>query len=126
MSISTKITKPLEQGYVQVDSTTKHGYKRYYKVPQKNANIFVRDLKEQDKTVNMYTNLAFWLSIIVGIAGATYLTRNFESRIRQFIAQTATAIGLSSLAVFCTTKYSQNKQQELLQRYNAREIYYRA
>ena len=48
MAITTTISKPLEQGYVQVDAKRKNGYTRYYKVPGKSAKSFSNKLKKQN------------------------------------------------------------------------------
>ena len=126
MAITTTITKPLEAGYVQVDSAEKNGYKRFFKVPQKNAKSFAEDLKQQNKNSNLYSNIVFFTAILAGVFGASAFTKKIESRLKQFLIQTASAVTVGSLASFFYSKYAQNKEQELLHQYKAKEIFYRA
>ena len=126
MSITTAITKPLEAGYVQVEAKEKNGYTQYYKVPQKRAKNFAVDLKQQDKRLNITSNVLFFSSIFAGVLGATCFTKNMDSRFKQFMVQTAAAIGLTALTSIGMSKYAAAEHSDLLNKYTARQIYYRA
>lgn len=126
MAITTAITKPLDAGYVQVDSTSKTGYKKYYKVPQKNAGKFAEELKQQDKTLNLYSNITFFAAIFAGVLGATYFTKNMESRMKQFLIQTSAAIVTAALATLGFNNYAVSEENNLLKQHHAKEIFYRA
>ena len=126
MAITTAITKPLDNGFVQVDSTEKNGYKRFYKVPQKNAKFFADKLKKQDKDLNLYSNITFFASIFAGVLGASIFTKNMESRMKQFLIQTGAAIVLAALSSLGFNKYAQSEEQKLLEQNHAKEIFYRA
>ena len=126
MALETKITKQLEPGFVQVDSTNKYGFKRYYKVQKNNAGKFAYELKTQDKKLNIYSNIAYFSSIIAGVLGASVFTKNMESRWKQFGIQTAAAIGLSTITATFMNKYYQKEQNNLIQGYKAKEIFYKA
>ena len=126
MAITTAITKPLDSGYVQVDSTSKNGYKRFYKVPQKNAGKFVEELRKQDKTLNIFSNITFFTAIFAGVLGATHFTKNMESRMKQFLIQTASAVGVAVLSSFVFNKYAEAEEHNLLLKHKAKEIFYRA
>jgi len=126
MSITTTIVKPLETGYVQVNATEKGGYTEYYKVSQKNARRFTADLKQQDKHLNLCSNILFFTSIFAGVLGATYFTKNMDSRFKQFLIQTASAITLTALTSLGMSRYAETKQKDLLNTYKAKKIYYRA
>ena len=125
MSITTAITKPLDSGYVQVDSTTKNGYKRSYKVPQSNAKIFAEELKKQDKTLNICSNITFFAAIFAGVLGATHFTKKMDSKIKQFIIQTITGITAAILSTIGFNKYAVSEEKNLLQKHRAKEIFYR-
>lgn len=126
MSITTTISKPLEQGYVQVDASYKNGYTRYYKVPQKNAKDFANKLQKQDKDMNLYSNIIFFSSIVAGVLGAYHFTKNMEGSFKRFLVQTGAAMGLSAITSFGFNKYAQNEEVKLIQANHAREIFYQA
>ena len=126
MSISTSIVKSLESGYVQIDASEKNGYTRHYKVPQKKSKRFSVELKKQDKELNLISNITFFSSIFAGVLGATYFTKNMDSRFKQFLVQTASAITLAALSSIGMSRYAESEQQELLNKYKAKEIFYRA
>lgn len=126
MSITTQIVKPLETGYLQVDASDKHGYVQHYKVPQKNAKNFATEFKEQDKKLNICSNVLFFGSIFAGVLGATYFTKGMESRFKQFMIQTASAITLTILTSLGMSKYADTEQKNLLNKHNAKEIFYKA
>ena len=126
MSLTAKITKPLEQGYVQVDTERNNGYTRHYKVPHKHAKTFSSELIKQDKDLNLYSNIVFFTSIFTGVLGATFFTKKMDSRMKQFLIQTASAVGLASLTSFGMNKYAINEEKNLIKSYNAKEIFYKA
>ena len=126
MSITATISKPLGQGYVQVDSETKGGYKRYYKVSHKNAKRFATELVKQDKEMNLYSNIVFFTSIFTGVLGATFFTKNMDSRVKQFLVQSASAVVLASLSTLGMNGFIKNEENNLMKTYKAKEIYYRA
>ena len=126
MSITTTIVKPLENGYVQVDSVKKNGYKRHFKVPNNSARSFSQNLIKQDKSYNIYSNIIFWSSIILGVGGAAFFTKNLNSNWQKFFIQTGSAIGFTSLTSYGVNTYAALKENELLQQHQAKEIYYKA
>ena len=126
MSVTTAITKPLEPGYVQVEATEKNGYTQYYKVPQNNAKRFAEDVKHQDKNLNLTSNILFFGSIFAGVLGASHFTKNMNSRFKQFMIQTVSAITLAILTSLGMAKYAESEQKNLLNQYSAKKIYYRA
>ncbi len=126
MSIITSIVKPLDNGYVQVDSTEKNGYTRHFKVPGNMARSFSDNLKHHDKSFNIYSNVNFWTSIILGLGSASYFTRNLNSTWMKFFIQTASAIGLTSLTSHVVDIYRTASETELINKHNAKEIYYKA
>ncbi len=126
MSLTTSIVRPLESGFVQVNASEKNGYTQYYKVPQKNAKRFASEWQQKDKNLSLYSNIVFFSSIFAGVLGATYFTKNMDSRFKQFLVQTASAITLAALSSIGMSKYAESEQQKLLNKYKAKEIFYRA
>jgi len=126
MSITATISKPLGQGYVQVDSATKSGYKRYYKVPHKNAKQFSTALVKQDKEMNLYSNIVFFSSIFAGVLGATAFTKKMDSKVKQFLVNSASAVVLASLTTLGMNGYIKKEENKLMDTYKAKEIYYRS
>lgn len=126
MAITTAVTKPLEPGYMQVDSTYKNGYKRHFKVPQKNAREFAIDFRELNKKQKLYDNIIFFTSILTAFGTSVYLTKKMDNKWKQFFIQVASTIGFSTLTSIGYSKYAQEEQREFLKNYKAKEIYYRA
>lgn len=126
MSITATITKTLEPGFVQVDAAEKNGYKRYYKVPKRNAGIFAQNLEKQNKNLNLLSNITFILAVIAGVFGAARFTKNIESRLKQFLIQTASGVGVGILSTYGFNMYAQSEEQNLLKENGAKEIFYRA
>lgn len=125
MAIETRITKPLEHGYVQVDTKSKNGYMRYYKVPQKNANIFSNELAVNDKTMNTYSNIAYFTSILVGILATFPFVKKIDSALKRFGIQCIGAIALSTLTMIGMNEYTNAKEEEIRKKYGAKEIFYK-
>ena len=125
MAITTEVTKQFENGFVQLDTTYKNGYKRYYKIPQKNADIFAYKLKQHEKNTVIGSNIVFFASIIAGIAGASYFTKNMDNSIKKFLINTLSAMGFATISSFGFGKYSQNKELNLQKSYQAKEILYK-
>lgn len=125
MAITTNITRTLNNGYVQVDSTEKNGYKRFYRVPQRNAKVFAKELEHQEKNLKIVSNVTFFASILAGVFGAAHFTKNMESRLIQFLIQTSSAIALALLSAIGFNMYAQSKEINLLKEHQAKEIFYR-
>lgn len=126
MSISVKITKPLENGYNQVDAEYSSGYKRYYKVPKNNSKIFAQEYKLQEKKLNTYTNIAYFVSVFAGVLGASLFTRKIEGWMKKFMIQFTSAISLTALTMFGMNEYSKSNHDKLMKKYDSKEIFYRA
>ena len=126
MSITATVTKSLEPGFVQVDAQHKGGYTQYYKIPQKNANKFASELQKQDKDFNLYSNIVFFSSIFAGIIAAGHFTKHFNDWMKKFLVQTASAIGLSMVTSLGFNKYAEVEQNNLMNKYKAKEIFYTA
>lgn len=126
MALNTVITKPLGQGFVQVNASEKNGYTRYYKVPQRNAKIFESELKKQNKDMKVLSNVLFFSSVFAGVTGAFIFTRHMESRLNQFLIQTTSGIIAAALCSLGFSKYEINRNNELLKKHRANEIFYRA
>lgn len=125
MAITTTISKPLEQGYVQVDAKRKNGYTRYYKVPQNTAKSFSNKLKKQDKDMNLYTNIAIFSTMFTGILAAAYLTRKMKSRMQQFFIQVLSAVVPMTAVTVLMQDKATTEHDKLLKQYKATEIYYK-
>jgi hypothetical protein len=126
MSITNKITKPLGQGYVQVDSENKGRYTRYYKVPERSAHVFSEELKAQEKRLGTYSNIMYFMSILVGVLGASCFTKNLNGWMKKFLVQCSGAIGLSLITMMGMNEYIKNEEKALNDKFHAKEIYYRA
>ncbi len=125
MSVQTAVVKPLESGYMQVDSTYKNGYKRHFKVPQANAKKFAIEYKELYKKQRLYDNVTFITAMLTAFLGSIYFTKNIQNKWKQFAIQTCSTIGASMLASLGYAKYAQDEQREFLKDYKAKEIYYK-
>ena len=126
MAITIEITKPLDNGFVQIDAGEKEGHKRHYKVPNQNAKLFAEELKHQEKHLNIFSNVTFFTGIFLGVLGATYFTKNMESKMKQFLIQTCAAIATAALSSLGFNQYADSRKEDLLRKHRAKEIFYRA
>lgn len=126
MAITTAITKTIDNGCVQVDAMNKDGLKRHFKVPKRNAKKFSIELKEKDKELKIYSNIAYCAAIFAGVFGAAHFTKKIDSAIQKLLIQAASAIGLATVTSIAFNKYAVNQEEILLKKHNAKEIYYRA
>lgn len=126
MAVTATIVKPLESGFVQVDADYKRGWQRNFKVPQANAERFASDFTKQDKRLNILSNITFFSSIFAGVLGAYCFVKKMDSRFLQLAIETATAIGLSTLTALGFRNYAKGEEDKLLQKNNAKEIFYQA
>ena len=123
---SAAVSQQLSPNTVQVDYTTKGGYTRYYEVPKQNAKPFSLSMIKQEKDMRFNANLVFFSSMFVGIFGAAMLTRNMESRMMQFLIQTASGIGLSFLSAAGMEKLLIQERKDIENHYGATELFYDA
>ena len=126
MSVDTKITKPLGQGRVQVDVKYKGGYTRYYSVSKKNAHGFANEFKTNEKNMDMCSNIVYFTTIFGGILATIPFTKNVNSWMKKMLIQFASAIGFSTLAMVGMNEFANSKEKEVVNKYRAKEIFYRA
>ena len=126
MSIKTAIVKPLEAGYVQVDATDKSGYTRNYKAPKKYAEKFASELKQQEKDIRICSDILLIGSIVARVAGTIPFTKKIDSRLNQILIQSAVAISLAVLSTIGMIKFAESEEKELMNKYGAKEIFYKA
>lgn len=125
MAITTAITKPLDAGYRQVESTEKNGYKRYFKVPENYAGNFADELPKHNKKINLYSDISFFTAIFTGVLGSALFTKKMEG-MKKFLIQSSAGIACAIAASIGFNLYAEDKENELLKRYKAKEIFYRA
>ncbi len=121
VSIETKIGKPLENGYVQVDVGGKKIYPRAYKVPKDKADVFCKSYTKQVKNMDLWSNIIFALSIVGAFALVAPLTKKINTIARIAIG-IAAGVGSTVACTFGMAKVMQKKHDELLKKYNSKEI----
>ena len=126
MSVDTRIAKPLENGYVQVNAEYKGGYKRYFKLPERGAKVFADEFAKQDKRMVTYGNIAYFSSIFTGVLGMAFFAKNVKSGINKFLLECCGALGLAVLSTIVINDYTKSEEENLLKQFKAKEIYYRA
>ncbi len=126
MGIDTKITRQLDNNYVQVDVTSKKTEPRYFKVPAQKADSFAKNYKKTDKRISYLTNTAFVVSTFAGCIGANMLTKNMANKTLKFVLCTAAGIGGAIASIFATSSYIESQQDKLMKTHQAKEIYYKA
>lgn len=124
MSLDAKITTQLDSNFVQVDITSKKEPLKYYKVPKQNADSFVNNYKKQNKQNTYILNGGFVLSIFGGVLLAGMLCKNVKSKIAQYLIKTVGGVTASTSVLFASQNYIDKKEQKLVQKFNAQEIYY--
>lgn len=124
MSLDAKITKQLDSNYVQVDITSKKEPFKYYKVPKQNADSFVKNYKQQNKQNTYILNGGFALSIFGGVLLAGMLCKNIKNKMTKYLMQTLGGVAASTAVLYGSQDYIDKKEQKLIQKFKAQEIYY--
>ncbi len=123
MAASAKVSKQLDNNYVQIDITSKNMKPKYYKVPVKKADYFVNEYKKQSKNISIVTNTVFVGSILAGVLATSFFTKKLGTLSKFFLNSVGGVIG-AAIGTYGTTKYTENQQNKLLKDTNAQEIYY--
>ena len=80
----------------------------------------------QEKEIRFNSNFIFFSSMFIGILGAAMFTKNMESKLMQFLIQTASGIGLSLLSSIGLEKLLVKERKDIENRYGAKELFYNA
>ena len=123
MGLEAKITNKLTNQCVQVEiGNSKSETKKYYSVPENRADEFIASYKKNDKKISFFTNTAFVSAILGGVLLTSLMTRNLKSGILRWTLNTIGGIAGGVASFIAGDKYIQNKQNKLMQEYQAHEI----
>ena len=123
MGLEAKITNQLTNQCVQVEiGNSKSETKKYYSVPENRADEFIASYKKNDKKISFVTNTAFVSAILGGVLLTSLITRNLKSGILRWALNTMGGIAGAVASFLAGDKYIQNKQNKLMQEYQAHEI----
>ena len=125
MATTITISPSSNKNYVLVDAAEKNGYTRHYTVPQRNAKLFASELKQQNKDLNLFSNITFFSAVFLGVIGATAFTKKFESRMKQFLVQTVAGIACAVISSLGFNQYAAVQEENLIKKHKAKEIFYR-
>lgn len=104
MAVEVKITKQLNEDFVQVESYDKNRKPRYFQVPIQTADRFCHQLKETENKTNIRNNIVFAASAIGGCGLGNIIMLKQKPIIR-----TITAVVTGILAGFVTNNICLNK-----------------
>ena len=123
MAVDMKVNRRLDNNYVQVEATSKKTYTKFFKVPQDRVDAFCANYKKHDKNMKILSNTSFVASTILGCLLVSPLTRKISSGARLAVGILA-GMGAATASVFGTAKIMQSKQDSLLKKFKAQEIFY--
>lgn len=125
MSLKTQVVKQPNSQFADVNVTLQSGRTKYYRLPTQNADSFAIQYKKQDKNNSTISNVAFFTSIFAGVMLSKLFTKD-QGKISQFLGGTIGGILSAMAANFGCEKYFEVKQNEMIQKYNAKETYIEA
>lgn len=125
MSIKTQVIKQPNSQFADVNVTLQSGRTKYYRLPTQNADSFAIQYKKQDKNNSTISNVAFFMSILGGVMFTRLFTKN-KSKMSQFLVGTVGGVLSAMAANTGCEKYFEVKQNEMIQKYNAKETYIEA
>ena len=112
-----------QQGkYVKVNPSINDSVPRYYAVPKKNADVFVKDFKHQAHKISIMTNTVFFTSIFAGIIGAMFATKNIKMAPIRFTLNALGGVALGMGSFMLCGKYAEKEQTKLEHKYGAIHI----
>ena len=104
MALDVKVTKQLNNDFVQVEAKYKNRQPRFYQVPVKTADRFCKQLSETEKKSNTRNNFVFALGTVGGCGLGNILALKLKPMLRATIA-----IITGILAGFITNNICLNK-----------------
>ena len=125
MSVEATVSKQLDNNFVQVDITSKNANPKYYKVPAKTADSFMKTYKKQEQKSLMISNVSFALSCVTGCFLTNALTKKFiKSAFAKYTVNTLGGIALSIATMLGVGNMLSSQKQNMLQKHGAQEISY--
>jgi len=127
MTLSTEITRKLDDGNVQVDIKSKNTTSRHYSVAPEKADCFISDYKKNEKNSLYLSNIAFGVSIFGGVVLTNFLIRNaVKSTAMRYLLSSAGGVIAGIASMLGVGDYLDKKKAELMKQYQAKEIFYKA
>lgn len=121
MAVDINITKKLDNNFVQVEVESKNVPKRFFKVPESKVDEFCKSYKEYNKKQSFLSSLRVATPAVLACAITNQLTQKLGTMTRW-----ASSIGVGILTLigstYLNTKHVINKEDELLQKYEAIEF----
>lgn len=126
MNDGLKTTK-LEQQNVQVQIRSGNNSKpKYFNVPKNQADAFTTEYKKNTKKNSIIVNTTFVSSIFGAVIIANRATKKLSNSVLKWIIGCAAGIAGATISIIGTSNYIDNKNNKILQKYNAQEINYNA
>lgn len=127
MSVDIKILNKLDNKNVCVEvSSEKNNRAKYYKVPERNTDLFINEYKKNDKKTSIIANTAFVSSVFAGVILASLATKKLKNNIAKWLIGTAGGIAGATLSIIGMSEYIDKSKNKLLKAHNAQEINYTA
>lgn len=127
MGVDIKILNKLDKNNVCIEvNSEKNNKTKYYRVPQKNVNIFIDEYKKNDKKTSIIANTAFVSSVFAGVILTSLATKKLKNNIVKWLIGTAGGIVGATLSIIGMSEYIDKNKNKLLEAYDAQEINYTA
>lgn len=123
MAVDLKISRKLDNNYVQVDVSSKNMQTKYYRVPQNKADSFCANYKKNDKSMNFKSNAAFIGAAFAGCIGASFLTKNLKSAAK-FAIGIVSGVVCGTAATYGMAGAMEKSYKNLLATHGAEQIFY--
>ena len=124
MSITTAVTRKLDNNCVQVEIKSDNDATRYYKVPEQKADDFQKEYVANSKKVYNYSSLLSFSSVLGASALALIFTKNIANKILRYGLSAVTGIVAGVITTISTQKAAIKDHKKFLQDYDASVIDY--
>lgn len=120
MKTEINIVQQYNNGYVQIEAKQKSG-SRYYYLPAKKVKSFGDELIKQNKNYNLNANIALGASALVGVLGASSITKNMSKTV-DIAAKFIAAVSLAGITGYLANDMNNKSHDKLLKTYGAKEL----
>ena len=121
MAVTTSIVGKIDNNYVKVNVQESKVPQRNFKVPQKNANLFCQDYKDNYKK-NQWTTYGILAGIVLSACGITSLFTKNLSKMKKMLIGTIAGVIAATGAIYTSSNIILKREDALLKKHKAEEI----
>mgnify|MGYP007070347547 CR=1 FL=1 len=124
MSINTAVTKKYDNGYVQVEVSSKRYDPVYYKLPEKYADSFQKEYKKDNKK-NGWMNAGIMIGAIASfVALSGLITKKIASQSTRTLVGVLFGLTGGVGSMYLSSNIEAKNHEKLMKKYNAELIDY--